>query len=76
MKLQLGHLPFGSKKLAKNYVKSVVESLIGWEVRETNEHFKLDEFMGEVASVCKWCYTFCCQAEDQRRGYEGSYLRK
>ena len=41
MKLQLGHLPFGSKKLAKNYVKSVVESLIGYEVRETSEHFKL-----------------------------------
>ena len=41
MKLCLDGVGYGSKKLAKQYVRSVVESLIGWEVRESSEHFKL-----------------------------------
>ena len=41
MKLCLADVHFGSKKHAKVYVKSIVNSLIGCEVRENSEHFKL-----------------------------------
>ena len=41
MKLWLAGTSYASKKLAKNHVKSVVNSLIGWEIRESSEHFKL-----------------------------------
>ena len=41
MKICIGPMKFTTKKSAKLHVKSIVESLIGWEVRETNEHFEL-----------------------------------
>ena len=41
MKLCLADVQFGSKKHAKVYVKSIVNSLIGCEVRKNSEHFKL-----------------------------------
>lgn len=41
MKVCLAGVDYKTKKHAKVYVKSVVDSLIGWEVRETSEHFGL-----------------------------------
>ena len=34
-------MKFTTKKSAKLHVKSIVDSLIGWEVRESSEHFEL-----------------------------------
>ena len=41
MKICIGPMKFTTKKSAKLHVKSIVESLIGWEVRESSEHFEL-----------------------------------
>jgi hypothetical protein len=41
MKLTIAGVEYRTKKMAKQFVKSVVDSIIGWEVRETSEHFGL-----------------------------------
>ena len=41
MKICIGPMKFTTQKSAKLFVKSIVESLIGYEVRESSEHFEL-----------------------------------
>ncbi len=41
MKLCLAGETYASKKIAKAHIISIVNSLIGWEVRELSEHFEL-----------------------------------
>ena len=40
MKICIATMKFATKKHAKLHVKSIVEPLIGWEVRESSEHFE------------------------------------
>ena len=38
MKLCLAGLSFATKKHAKNHVRNIVDSLIGWEVHESSDY--------------------------------------